>query len=377
MISTFKPINATSYILSINTIFFAMKLFYNLLTIYVVFSYNIIAHSEISKVNSVTLLSGVVVAPFEVVVPENNSLFEGELSNIVLRLNIIGIDKISIMGASSKETTLKNISVKKNQKYVCKTIKLAMGPNKITINAIKEHKVIGTKTLTVFYRSDVSKKFTINPLQFLKKPFHKLDNYKLCNKCHKLELPDAIDSAPVFLSKKEDSICYNCHKGITNYSNIHGPAAAWACKACHNKKSDSLYGTLTPINDLCFSCHTEAKEKWTSKVKMHGPTVVRCTICHNSHASNNYAWLRKPVWDICVTCHDKKASGKHVIVSFINYDSHPTRLNRPPKKQPGFIWKGKVFSCASCHNPHASDSFILFQNDARKPFGLCVMCHVK
>ncbi|MCL4536836.1 MAG: cytochrome c3 family protein, partial [Nitrospirae bacterium] len=160
---------------------------------------------------------------------------------------------------------------------------------------------------------------------------------------------------------------------ITEYGYVHGPAARWDCLSCHDKNSKPVkYVTQKPDRDLCFVCHKEQKEEWTPKKYWHGPTATgKCTICHNPHASNNPFWLRKPTWNLCVTCHEERGSGRHVIAGFVFGSTHPT------KGRPDPIRPGKELSCASCHNPHASNSKSLFANDGISPGSLCQMCHKK
>jgi len=170
-----------------------------------------------------------------------------------------------------------------------------------------------------------------------------------------------------------DSMCYPCHKKITGYGYVHGPAATWNCLSCHDRNAKPVkYITQKPDRDLCFVCHKEKKEEWMPKKYWHGPTATgKCTICHNPHATNNISWLKKPSWDLCITCHEDRASGRHVVAGFVFGSSHPTK-GRPDPLRPG-----KELSCASCHNPHAANSRALFANDLISPGSLCQMCHKK
>ncbi|BCB96000.1 hypothetical protein JZK55_09220 [Dissulfurispira thermophila] len=291
-------------------------------------------------------------------------MVEGELNTVVIKLSS-NIDAISIARNGEEIFKVTNI---KGKEYLCKTIKLGFGPNEIVVNAFEGSKVESRK-VTVFYRSDISREFRINPPEFQKKPFHREDNEKVCVSCHNMKISekDIKPQMPV------DSMCYPCHKKITEYGYVHGPVATWNCLSCHEQNAKPVkYVTRQPEKELCFVCHKEKKEEWMSKKYWHGPTATgKCSICHNPHATDNISWLKKPSWDLCVTCHEDRASGRHVIAGFVFGSSHPTK-GRPDPLRPG-----KKLSCASCHNPHAANSRALFANDTISPGSLCQMCHKK
>ena len=300
-----------------------------------------------------------------IVRPADYSVLEGELIPIVIKLNG-NIDTVTI--ARNKDKAF-NIAGIKGKEYLCKTVKLNFGPNEIVVSALENGRVVESRKVTVFYRADISKEFRLVPPEFQKKPFHKEDNEKACLSCHEMKTSGK-DLNP---QKPGDSVCYPCHKKITDYGYVHGPAARWDCLECHNQNSKPVkYITQQPERDLCFVCHKDKKEEWTPKKYWHGPTATgKCSICHNPHASNNISRLKKPSWDLCVTCHEDRASGRHVVAGFVFGPTHPTK-GRPDPLRPG-----KELSCASCHNPHASNSRSLFANDEISPNSLCRMCHKK
>lgn len=302
---------------------------------------------------------------FSVVMPADRSIVEWESISVVIKLNKGDFEAITV---TKDKTEVFKIPVNGKQ-YICKTISLSFGLNEITISASDGGKVLESKKVTVFYRSDMSKKFRIAPPEFRRKPFHKVDNEKACVSCHEMMTSEK-DIKP---QRPVDSICYPCHKKIAEYGYVHGPAATWNCLSCHDRSSSPVkYITRQPEKDLCFVCHKEKKEEWAPKKYWHGPTTTGdCTICHNPHATNNVSWLKKPAWELCVTCHKEKASGRHVVVGFVFGSSHPTK-GRPDPLHPR-----KELSCASCHNPHASNSRSLFANDEISPNSLCQMCHKK
>ncbi|MBI3378338.1 MAG: hypothetical protein HY035_08070 [Nitrospirae bacterium] len=302
---------------------------------------------------------------FSVIRPVDYSMVEGELSPIVIKLN----GNIYAVTIARNKDEVFNIPDIRGKEYLCKTVKLNFGPNEIVVNAVENGRVVESKKIIVFYRSDISMEFRIAPPEFQKKPFHKENNEKACLSCHEMKTSGK-DLKP---QKPGDSVCYPCHKMITDYGYVHGPAARWDCLSCHEQNSKPVkYITRQPEKELCFVCHEEKKEEWTPKKYWHGPTATgNCSICHNPHASNNISRLKKPSWDLCVTCHEDRASGRHVIAGFVFGSTHPTK-GRPDPLRPG-----KELSCASCHNPHASNSRSLFANDEISPNSLCQMCHKK
>lgn len=312
---------------------------------------------------AMTALSAGASERFSLILPHDGTLVEGNLISVVIRLNSGGVDSVRITRNNSE---ILNRAPSKGSEYLCETIALDYGPNVITVSVIEKGAAAASKKITVFFRSDISREFSIAPPEFQKRPFHYGENEISCGACHKMELKEE-NMKP---SKPEDSVCYQCHGKITSYSNVHGPAARWACFTCHERDSQPLrYSTKKPEKNLCFVCHKEKKEEWESKKYMHGPTASgKCSICHNPHASNNPFWLKKPSWELCINCHEDRASGVHVIVGF-GSGSHPT------KGKPDPLRYGKELSCASCHNPHASNSRSLFVNDEDDLYNLCKACH--
>ena len=122
------------------------------------------------------------------------------------------------------------------------------------------------------------------------------------------------------------------------------------------------------IRDACLKCHSDVM----SGPFKHGPIDAGyCTLCHDPHASENAAWLRKPAWDLCTTCHDEKATERHVLVGMKKNATHPTKHKRDPAR------RGKRMTCVSCHGPHSAENRYLFAFGAKERFELCGFCHGK
>lgn len=249
------------------------------------------------------------------------------------------------------------------------SVRLDFGLNTLEVEASAGGTVLARDKRDLFFFSPIAKEKEI-PQGFVSIPFHKLGSTsEKCRACHTLE-PQRTDRAP---PTPGDSTCYTCHKKITQFKQVHGPAALWNCLACHNSSSaPQKYTTPVPVRDLCYGCHIDQKNYFFSAQFQHGPTATgMCTICHNPHASDHEFWLKKEPWDLCTTCHSDKASGRHILAWGPTGDTHPTR-GRPDPMKPE-----REFSCRSCHNPHASNAPKLWNFDATTAYQLCWTCHKK
>ncbi len=264
--------------------------------------------------------------------------------------------------------------------FVCFTVPLDPGINSIEIAALKGKTILDKVSLSVFRRSDLISRYRVPPPDFKKAYFHAGERAE-CTKCHAME-PGVFDRKPVspatFSTEAFDnetviaatSTCYSCHKGLTAYPYVHGPASVWSCLSCHEPGSEPRYSVGKPDSTVCYGCHVEQKNKWLSMKYHHGPvTIGKCTICHSPHASENPFNLFRSTWELCVNCHLEKGTGKHVLADSSSSEGHPTRNRKDP------VRTGKELTCASCHNPHASDSPHLWAFSVQDALQLCRKCH--
>jgi predicted CXXCH cytochrome family protein len=92
--------------------------------------------------------------------------------------------------------------------------------------------------------------------------------------------------------------CYDCHQKekaeFSSKKNIHAPVKAENCESCHQRHGFSNKLILTNLtNQLCFSCHTELKDKYSAG-NVHSPLSAGvCWDCHDPHASDKKALLLK------------------------------------------------------------------------------------
>ncbi len=102
---------------------------------------------------------------------------------------------------------------------------------------------------------------------------------------------------------------------------------------------------------LCFKCHGNIQALFALPVHHRVPEqLMKCTDCHNPHASINRASMNETNWETCVKCHVEKR-GPYVY-------EHPAV---------------RVQGCVICHNPHGSTNhFMLVRREGRQ---LCLQCH--
>ncbi|RJQ48253.1 MAG: hypothetical protein C4538_04120 [Nitrospiraceae bacterium] len=274
------------------------------------------------------------------------------------------------------------VEIKPERTFACFTVPIKLGVNTINISALKGVKQVDSAAFSVFRKSDLEGKF-ISPLPIYRKDnFHIKDNGK-CAQCHKLEPVESdlkpFNGASIKGADKDrekalsaTSTCYSCHKKITSYKYVHGPAAVWSCLSCHDKIAEPKYAVKKPDTEVCFACHTDKKKEWSAMKYTHGPvTIGKCAICHSPHASDYAFNLVKPTWDLCTTCHFEKGTGTHVLGDSIFAEGHPTR-NRPDPMR-----KGQELTCASCHSPHTSNFPHLWAFDVNSLYEFCQKCHNK
>lgn len=175
------------------------------------------------------------------------------------------------------------------------------------------------------------------------------------------------------LSSAEPDLCFGCHdKELFAKKDVH-PAIASGCTICHNphsSKNPKLLTTAVPA--LCFSCHDKAI---FTKKNIHPPVAAgECMTCHTPHSSNEMALLvTKPI-DVCLQCHTDTSHGKHI--SSNQQQSNGQGGEKKEESEPQDPKRpGKPFYCGSCHDPHSTDSPVLFRFNAQSVQDLCVNCH--
>jgi predicted CXXCH cytochrome family protein len=266
----------------------------------------------------------------------------------------------------------------------CLSVALEPGINKINIIAKKKDRIVDEVALNIFRRSDLVGNYEKPPAGFEKDYFHMKDRYQ-CAACHHLLQPAEADGKTINIetytagvSKDKpvvpaDSSCYSCHRGITSYSFVHGPGIVWSCLTCHDARGEPRYSLRYPVPELCYKCHVEQKQQRSGKKNYHAPYITdKCGMCHNPHASDNPSGLERPILLLCESCHPGQADGRHIVASYFwgtRHRMHPTHGVPDPSR------KGHELSCASCHDPHASDFPMFISKYDPRNFDLCKKCH--
>ena len=315
-------------------------------------------------------------ATFTVHYPPDKIIKEYGLLGVSFSLTKGSADKVVIK--VNNRTVKELVSI---DRINCFSLELEPGTNRIELVALKNDALINKVIRDVFRRSYLIGAYKDWPPEFRRDSFHAIDR-ELCAECHQLE-PGEVDRVPVSLStlsagasydekSKKSSTCYSCHKNIMSFPFVHGPAAVWSCLSCHDENSKPIYVVEKPDSEVCFKCHLDEKKLWLEKKYRHGPvTLGKCTICHNPHAERNAFNLYKRTWDLCVNCHFEMGSGRHILGDSFSQKGHPTKERDDP------VRRGRELTCASCHDPHASDFPHLWAFDVENVFELCQKCHQK
>ncbi|MFC1620543.1 cytochrome c3 family protein [Candidatus Neomarinimicrobiota bacterium] len=205
-----------------------------------------------------------------------------------------------------------------------------------------------TDSVALFYK--------IEPLDesagsgYVRYQFHTADNERGCAACH---------------GAMEEDNCLKCHQPIIGYQYTHPPTEEEGCSSCHDYESSPRNQTISDMySDIepCLMCHSDQEDALSSMDLVHPPFEEGCVFCHDSHSSPNGAMLVRPVIDVCGYCHDDIIGTNHPVAN------HPLEGEHDPLRT------GRRFSCASCHDPHASNEASLLRESW---FTLCSKCHQK
>ncbi len=307
--------------------------------------------------------------------PPDNSVREFDIVGLSVNLSKEAVSRIAV-----NVNGIEKSSIDPDNAVECFTVPVTPGINNIELVAYNGEIVLEKFSRVVFRRSELASQYRSIPTGFKRDYFH-METREQCTKCHVLE-PNIYDIKPIspatFTAEKFDSqaviaatsTCYSCHKNMMSQVYAHGPASVWSCLSCHESDTIPEYSVKKPDSEMCYGCHVEQMRNWMSKKYSHGPvTIGMCTICHSPHGSQNEFNLFKATWDLCINCHAEKADGVHVIGGSLITDGHPTRDRPDP------VRIGKELTCASCHDPHASNFPHLWAFDVTDLFELCSKCH--
>lgn len=166
-----------------------------------------------------------------------------------------------------------------------------------------------------------------------------------------------------------------CHGALVKRDRAHSPVQDGDCGSCHRAVAgashpDSSRADFTLVKRgaaLCADCHDPFAGS-----SVHAPVEEgECLACHDPHGSGRPALARREVNAMCFECHEAKSFAVHAVVGVDLGSGHPLSGPRDPARKSG------AFSCASCHDPHATNTPHLWKFGATTTFDLCGHCHQK
>jgi predicted CXXCH cytochrome family protein len=184
-----------------------------------------------------------------------------------------------------------------------------------------------------------------------------------CAVCHD---PHSSDNPKLLAKATMQETCFLCHQDdVTGRKVIHPPLAK-GCDQCHDPHGAPNRFALKfgSGKAVCYKCH---KPVDTGKVKHAALERYGCTACHDPHGTGQPALLARKVNDVCGTCHPAQQDGRHVTPIVAKGHAVGGNLMDPRRE-------GRAFSCASCHNPHGSDSPKLLYT-GKTVMEACAWCH--
>lgn len=202
----------------------------------------------------------------------------------------------------------------------------------------------------------------------------------------------------------EAATCLGCHGKISQGKYVH-TAMAMGCTTCHNivnKAGTTRVELVSPVNQLCLTCHPPASYKVQHRPYQQGD----CIICHSPHASDFPAHTWVSVQDTCLGCHagsllkfdaktktatlpwgvtltDKQIAGCPPLGLNASLTANHPVAGHPVSGPNTLLGKNAApITCLSCHRPHGSNfahMLIKTPPDPSMPLckscSLCVDCH--
>jgi DmsE family decaheme c-type cytochrome len=189
-----------------------------------------------------------------------------------------------------------------------------------------------------------------------------------CEACHgpgKDHVEAGGDKSKIFRFAEADpkdvnKRCLACHEDSLEHANFarsEHSANGVSCTDCHSSHhaKQAQYLLVRKQPDLCFSCHTEAKQDFQRPFRHRVEQgLVQCSDCHNEHGGFLGKQLRSTAAQdqVCFKCHADKAG--------------PFTFEHEPVKTEG---------CQACHSPHGSTNPRLLKRAQVNM--LCLECHTQ
>lgn len=167
-----------------------------------------------------------------------------------------------------------------------------------------------------------------------------------------LDKTGSTSPAPNTATPREGCVTAECHPGIKQYAQLHGPVRVNGCDACHELTSAEThtFKNARDRHDMCTLCHAQENEPG---VMLHDPFAKgECLTCHNPHGGAIPQLLRTERYaDTCTGCHTEMAEAHNSVHGPVS-----------------------IGACGACHQPHSSTRRKLLNAEGRD---LCLKCHVR
>jgi predicted CXXCH cytochrome family protein len=201
-----------------------------------------------------------------------------------------------------------------------------------------------------------------------------------------------------------DATCAGCHSEIGKGQYVHS-AMAMGCATCHevqNRAGKTHVDLVSPVTQLCVTCHALSQDKVQHRPYQLGD----CVVCHSPHASDFPAHTWVSTQDTCLGCHARErlkvdAKKKTVTVpwgvrltfdqmqgwQYLNLNAaltanHPVAGHPVSGPNTALGAGAPPITCLSCHQAHASNFAHLLPKTPPDPSmplckscSLCVDCH--
>jgi len=163
--------------------------------------------------------------------------------------------------------------------------------------------------------------------------------------------------------------CADCHEDVVQQIDrtAHATASGWvretACSACHGDGREHIDSggdidlivrpaTLAPAeaSAICLDCHQRQEKHFKAATALHRLADVSCIDCHDPHSAADEMLPHRGA-ELCGECH------KTQVAQFDMPRSHP-------------MGEGGE-QCATCHDPHGSESLRMSSTLANATCGNC------
>jgi hypothetical protein len=185
--------------------------------------------------------------PFIIHYPKLNSVISVQDINIVVEIVSKSMDSLRVT-LNDEETANVDVSRSTPQgRFAHFSYRLKAGTNSFRVEALSKGKIYHEEKVELFYYPKAAGPGMSPPAGYEASLFHLPSNENECRGCHDMQ------SGPVEPASVEKSPCHGCHKSLIEREVVHGPAAVFACVACHiSKNRQSKYGVPEPVSEVCY-----------------------------------------------------------------------------------------------------------------------------